>query len=206
MINRFSDLKIAPPLGSDDSYDNTVTTLQELREALIYWGKILQRQKKIKHIRNSRKLKSLDDYNKMADEEEQWLQNEKEKIENAEDDIESGNAKISLAKIKIAQTIDKEMRLKHIWHEEKEDDDDDSEEDKGYTVDDMGDEENPRDDPVQKRDKKQKGGVGKVKKAQGPNAQKFKEIMKNDSEAFPTFDNQSGDDEDEDTADGEDDE
>ena len=43
MINRFSILKIAPPMGSDDSFDNTITTLQELREALIYWGKILQR-------------------------------------------------------------------------------------------------------------------------------------------------------------------
>lgn len=196
MVNKFGVLKIAPPIGSDDSYDNTISTLQELKEALIYWGKILQRQKKIKHIRSSRKLKSLDDYNNMADEEEQWLQNEKEKIENAEDDIESGDAKISLAKIKIAQTIDKEMRLKNIWHEEEEEGEDDSEEDRGYTVDDMGDEENPREEPVQKRERKQKGGEGKVKQAQRPNAKKFNEIMKNDSEAFPTFDNQSGDDDD----------
>lgn len=35
-----------------------------------------------------------------------------------------------------------------------------------------------------------------MKQAQRPNAKKFNEIMKNDSEAFPTFDNQSGDDDD----------
>ena len=189
MIKRFTNLKIPAPLA-DDSLDATILTLQELKEALIYWGKILQRQKKIKHIRSSRKLKSLDDYNNMADEEEQWLQNEKEKIENAEDDIESGDAKISLAKIKIAQTIDKEMRLKSLWHEEDDEGEDESEEDRGYTVDDMGDEENPRDEPYQKRERKPKGTgeTRKVKQAQRPNAQKFKEIMKAD-EAFPALDN-----------------
>lgn len=61
----------------------------------------------------------------------------------------------------------------------------------------MGDEENPRDEPVQKRERKPKGaaGAGKVKQAQRPNAQKFKEIMKAD-EAFPTFENHSGDEDD----------
>lgn len=197
MIKRFTNLKIPAPLG-DDSLDATILTLKELREALIYWGKILQRQKKIKHIRSSRKLKSLDDYNNMADEEEQWLQNEKEKIENAEDDIESGDTKISLAKIKIAQTIDKEMRLKTLWNEEDDDGEDDSEEDRGYTVDDMGDEESPRDAPAQRRERKPKAagaGERKVKQAQRPNAQKFKEIMKAD-EAFPALDNQSGEEDD----------
>ena len=50
----------------------------------------------------------------MADQEEEWLKNEKQKIEDAEDDIECSGKKISLAKIKIAQTIDKEMRLKSV--------------------------------------------------------------------------------------------
>lgn len=156
MIKRFTNLKIPAPLA-DDSHDATILTLKELREALIYWGKILQRQKKIKHIRSSRKLKSLEEYNKMADDEEQWLQNEKEKIENAEDDIESGDSKISLAKIKIAQTIDKEMRLKSLWNEDEDEGEEDSDDDRGYTVDDMGDEENPRDEPVQKKERKPAG-------------------------------------------------
>jgi len=198
MIKRFTNLKIPAPLA-DDSHDATILTLKELREALIYWGKILQRQKKIKHIRSSRKLKSLEHYNKLADEEEQWLQNEKEKIENAEDDIESGDTKISLAKIKIAQTIDKEMRLKSLWNEEDDEGEDDSDEDRGYTVDDMGDEENPREEPYQKKERKSKGaGAGeprKTRQAQRPNAQKFKEIMKAE-EAFPALDNHSGDEDD----------
>lgn len=132
----------------------------------------------------------------MADQEEEWLKNEKQKIEDAEDDIECSGKKISLAKIKIAQTIDKEMRLKNVWKEEDEDEaDEESEEDRGYTVDDMGDEENPREEPIQKRERKPRGqGEGrKVKQAQKPTAQKFKEIMKAD-EAFPTLDNQSDED------------
>jgi hypothetical protein len=91
----------------------------------------------------------------MADQEEEWLKNEKQKIEDAEDDIECSGTKISLAKIKIAQTIDKEMRLKNVWKEDDEDEaDEESEEDRGYTVDDMGDEENPREEPIQKRERK----------------------------------------------------
>lgn len=193
MIKRFTLLKIPAPLA-EDSHDATIESLNELREALIYWGKILQRQNKIKYIRSSRKLKSLDEYNNMADEEEQWLQNEKKKIENAEnDDIVSGDSKISLAKIKIAQTIDKEMRLKRIWNEDDEDGDEDSEEERGYTVDDMGDEENPRTQPLQKRERRAKAGDDrKAKQSQRPNPQKFKEIMKAE-EAFPALENQYGD-------------
>jgi len=44
------------------------------------------------------------------------LKNEKQKIEVAEkDEIECSGTNISLAKIKIAQEIDKEMRLKSLW-------------------------------------------------------------------------------------------
>ena len=96
----------------------------------------------------------------MADDEEEWLQNEKKKIENAGDDT-----KISLDKIKIAQTIDKEKRLKS-WKDDDDDAEDESDEDRGYTVDDMGDEDDPREEPVQKRERKPKtnaGGLGKVK-------------------------------------------
>jgi hypothetical protein len=97
----------------------------------------------------------------MADQEEEWLKNEKQKIEDAEDDIECSGKKISLAKIKIAQTIDKEMRLKSLWKEEDEgEDEDDSDEDRGYTVDDMGDEEEPKEDAFEKKQKKPKKEQG----------------------------------------------
>lgn len=147
MIKQFTSLKVSPPLG-DDSYETTVAALKELSDALDYWGKILQRQKKIRHIRTSRKLKSLEEYNKMADQEEEWLKNEKQKIEDAEDDIDCTGKKISLAKIKVAQTIDKEMRLKSLWKEEDdgEDDEDESDEDRGFTAEDFGDEEDPKED------------------------------------------------------------
>lgn len=182
-------MKVTAPLA-EDSHEATIQTLKELREALIYWGKILQRQRKIKHIRGSRKLKSLDEYTAMAEEEEKWLQNEKEKIENAEDDIEYGETKISLDKIKIAQTIDKEMRMKD-WGGDEDDSEDESDGDRAYTVDDMGDEENPREEPVQKRERKPKSAAGKPKQSQRPNAKKFNEIMNNGAEAFPTLGNEA---------------
>jgi hypothetical protein len=166
-------LKVSPPLG-DDSHEPTLKTLKSLSDALVYWGKILQRQKKIRHIRTSRKLKSLEEYNKMADQEEEWLKNEKQKIEVAEkDEIECSGTNISLAKIKIAQEIDKEMRLKSLWQEEEEDEgEDDSDDDRGFNVDDFGDEENPREEPLQKKDRKQRGQgeARKVKQAQKPSA------------------------------------
>jgi tRNA A37 threonylcarbamoyladenosine modification protein TsaB len=42
MIKRFANLRIQAPLA-DDSHDATILALKELKEALIYWGKILQR-------------------------------------------------------------------------------------------------------------------------------------------------------------------
>lgn len=109
------------------------------------------------------------------------------------DEIECSGTNISLAKIKIAQEIDKEMRLKSLWKEEEEDEgEDDSDDDRGYTVDDMGDEENPREEPLRERKPRGQAEGRKVKQAQKPSAQKFKEIMKAD-EAFPTLDNHSDD-------------
>ena len=136
MIKQFTTLKVSPPLG-EGSFETTIQTLKELSDALMYWGKIILRQKKIRHIRTSRKLKSLEEYNKLADQEEEWLKNEKQKIEDAEDEIESDGTSISLNKIKIAQTIDKEMRLKNVLKEEDEDAEEESDEDRGYTVDDI---------------------------------------------------------------------
>lgn len=129
MIKKFNALKISAPLN-EEGYDSTINELSQLKEALLYWGKILQRQNKIKYIRSSRKLKSLEEYSAMAEEEEKWLQNEKQKIENAEADITHGEKKISFNMIKIAQNIDKEIRLRRMWSEEDDEGDEDS--DGGY--------------------------------------------------------------------------
>jgi len=48
-------LKISAPT-KDDEYPARAKELQELKDALIYWGKIIERQNKIKFIRNSRRL------------------------------------------------------------------------------------------------------------------------------------------------------
>lgn len=133
----------------------------------------------------------------MADQEEEWLKNEKQRFENAGYDVECNGTKISLAKLKIAQAIDKELRLNCSWKDDDvEDGEDESDEDRGYTVDDMGDEENPREEPIPKKERKTRGqgDSRKVKQAQKPNPQKFKEIMKADEEAFPTLDYQSDED------------
>ena len=85
--------------------------------------------------------------------------------------------------------------MKSLWKEEEDEGEDESDDDRGYTVDDMGDEENPREEPLQKRERKPRGqGEGrKVRQAQKPSAQKFKEIMKADA-AFPTLGDKSDDD------------
>lgn len=52
------------------------------------------------------------------------------------------------------------------WKDDDDDAEDESDEDRAYTVDDMGDEENPREEPVQKRDRKPKSAVaGKAKQS-----------------------------------------
>jgi hypothetical protein len=65
LIKKFNNLKINPPINEDD-YEKTVKDLDELKEALIYWGKIIQRQNKIKFIRNARKISSIEEYTQQA--------------------------------------------------------------------------------------------------------------------------------------------
>jgi len=50
LIKKFNNLKIKPPINDED-YEKTISDLNELRDALIYWGKIISRQNKIKFIR-----------------------------------------------------------------------------------------------------------------------------------------------------------
>jgi hypothetical protein len=62
-IKKFNDLKITAPLAEED-FERAVKDLDELIEALVYWGGIIQRQNKIRFIKNSRKISSDEDYMK----------------------------------------------------------------------------------------------------------------------------------------------
>lgn len=73
--------------------------------------------------------------------------------------------------------------------------DDSDDEPRGYTADDMGDEEDPLEDGEQPADGGRKRpprngspAYKKPRQAQRPNAQKFKDIMGNDN-AFPVLEN-----------------
>lgn len=50
LIKKFNNLKVSAPLNDDD-YDRTLKDLDELRNALVYWGKIILRQNKIRFIK-----------------------------------------------------------------------------------------------------------------------------------------------------------
>lgn len=50
----------------EDDFSKTEEDLKELREALIYWGKILQRQNKIKFIRGAKYLRNEENFIKQA--------------------------------------------------------------------------------------------------------------------------------------------
>ena len=76
MIKKFTELKLSVPSSAED-YERTLVELDQLRDALVYWGKIIQRQNKIKFIRGTTKLKLIDDYEKMVNEELAYISNEK---------------------------------------------------------------------------------------------------------------------------------
>lgn len=69
IIKKFNDLKTTVPM-KDEEYAPTIEGLAELKEALAYWGKIIQRQSKIKFIRAARKLSSDPQYKAEAAKEE----------------------------------------------------------------------------------------------------------------------------------------
>ena len=128
LIKKFNNLKINAPINDSD-YEKTVKDLDELKDALIYWGKIIQRQNKIKFIRNARKISGMDEYMEQAETEEKYIENEKSKFdgENVAD-----KTNLSLDKLKIAQVIDRENRVKRAWNDaedEEESDEEESEED-----------------------------------------------------------------------------
>ena len=55
IIKKFNDLKTTVPM-KDEDYAPTIEGLNLLKEALLYWGKIIQRQSKIKFIKGSKKI------------------------------------------------------------------------------------------------------------------------------------------------------
>ena len=54
-------MKLTVPMKPED-YEKTITDLDQLKDALVYWGKIIQRQAKIKYIRGARKISSDEHY------------------------------------------------------------------------------------------------------------------------------------------------
>jgi hypothetical protein len=61
---------LAPPLSTEE-YEKTLKELALLREAVIYWGKIQLRIRKVKFLRESRKIIHEEIYqNQCKDEEE----------------------------------------------------------------------------------------------------------------------------------------
>jgi len=170
VVKKFNNLKISLPMNDED-YEKTIKDLAELKDALIYWGKIIQRQSKIKYIRNSRKLNSDETFAEQATEEEKYIENEKAKYSSEDTTQHSLNPD----KLKIAQVIDRESRINKAWNDEEEEDED--------AV--FGNEK----EGTEPRERKPKAEG--PKQAKRPNAQKFSEIMKAD-DAFPTLENNFG--------------
>jgi len=107
MIRRFNAVKIKAPLNEED-LEKTMKDLNELKEALIYWGKIIQRQSKIKFIRKAKKISQIEEFTQQAEEEEKFIFNEKQKFDS---DEAAQKTHLNLDKLKIAQQIDKELRM-----------------------------------------------------------------------------------------------
>lgn len=159
LLKKFSDLKISAPLNDED-YERAIKDLDELRNALVYWGKIILRQNKIRFIKSSRKIGEMDEYKQQAEEEEKFINAEKLKFD--DEDAEK-KTNLSLQKLKIAQMIDREIRVNKAW---------------------QGDDDDDEDEEVTETAQPKRGGARQAKR---PNATKFKDIMNNE-ESFPTLD------------------
>jgi len=109
-------LKISAPLNNED-YERTIKDLDELREALIYWGKITQRQNKIKFIRGAKNISSMEEYQKIADTEEQYVLDQKQLFTG--DANTENKSTINTDKLKTAQIIDREIRNNKAWENEQ---------------------------------------------------------------------------------------
>ena len=115
-------MKISAPT-KDEEFPARAKELQELKDALIYWGKIIERQNKIKFIRNSHRLQALEEFKAIANDEMQYINQEKEKVLSENSDIG-----INFEMLKTAQAIDREVvRAKKIWTEDSDEAEDSDE-------------------------------------------------------------------------------
>ena len=119
MIKKFNSVKVPAPLNADD-LERAIGDLTELRIALIYWGKIILRQNKVKHIRKSANISKEEEFQGKAEEEEAFIFNEKKKFD-GEDAAQQTNLKLD--KLKVAQQIDKELRMQQAWNNDEADHD-----------------------------------------------------------------------------------
>lgn len=149
----------------EEDYDKTITELDQLKLALVYWGKIIQKQAVIKFIRGARKISGVEEYQAQAEQEEKYIEQEKAKYQSED----TSQHELNADKLKLAQVIDRESRIKKAWNQEDDDEGFASEEEEK---------------PVEGK---------KAKQAKRPNKQKFSEIMKN-NDAFPTLENNFHDD------------
>jgi len=97
IVKRFNNLKITVPMKEED-YEKTIKDLDDLKNALVYWGKIIQRQNIIKYIKSARKISSDEHYTEIAEKEEKFIQAEKDKY-SSED---TAAHEINSEKLKIA--------------------------------------------------------------------------------------------------------
>lgn len=169
--------------------------MEVLKDAIVYWGKIQQRIRKVKFIRDSRKIFNEDEFKQVCEDEEKYIDAEKTKYSG---DSTEGHV-VDGEKLKIAQIIFRENTMRQAWNAEDDGDDyQSSDEDRGFNADDAGDEENPlvQESTPEDRERKEKRPKreNKPKAAQRPNKESFKKIM-GQAEAFPTLDNDFEDDE-----------
>lgn len=137
-VKKFGALKLAPPLTNEE-YEKTLKELTTLRQAVIYWGKIQQRIKKVKYLRDSRKIIHEEEYQNQCKEEEEFIDKEKSKYSGESTE----GHEVDAEKLKAAQIIYRENTMRQAWAAEDEGDDYQSSDDEGFGADDAGDEENP---------------------------------------------------------------
>lgn len=194
-VKKFGALKLAPPMTTEE-YEKSLKDLDVLRKAVVYWGKIQQRIRKVKFIRDSRKIFSEDEYKNQCEEEEKFIDAEKTKYSGESTE----GHEVDAERLKVAQIIHRETTMKQAWNAEDDGDDYQSSDGGGFGADDAGDEENPLVDenrPKQEDGEERKRPAKKrneTKTTQRPNKESFKKIM-GQAEAFPTLENDFEDDE-----------
>ena len=97
VIKKFNNLKITVPMKEGD-YENTIKELEQLKLALIYWGKIIQKQALIKYIRGARKISGIDEYKTLAEDEEKYIEQEKAKYQSPD----TAQHELNAEKLKLA--------------------------------------------------------------------------------------------------------